>query len=75
MDEQHQLRRARAAARECERVAGQLAQFAERLSPVLDPAAMAEYDTLVGREAAALSERVEAFAALGFRVASIDDEA
>jgi hypothetical protein len=75
MDEHRQLRRAREAARACERAAAQLAQFADRLSPVLGPAEMAEYDTLVAREAAAISERVEAFVALGLAVTSLDDEA
>jgi hypothetical protein len=75
MDEHRQLHRAREAAQACERAAAQLAQFADRLSPVVGPAQMAEYDTLVAREAAAISERVEAFAALGLAVASLDDEA
>ncbi len=74
-DEHRQLRRAREAAHACARAATQLAQFADRLSPVLEPDVMVEYDTLVAREAAAISERVEAFAALGLAVASLDDEA
>lgn len=75
MDEHRQLRRAREAARGTERAAVQLVEFADRISAVIGPAEMAEYDTLVAREAAAISERVEAFAALGLAVASIDDQA
>jgi hypothetical protein len=75
MDEQRQLHRAREAAHACERAAAQLAQFADRLSPVFGPAEMAEYDVLIAREAAAISQRVEAFAALGLAVTSLDDEA
>jgi hypothetical protein len=74
MDEHRQLQRARKAARACRRAAEQLVEFADRLSWVIGPAEMAEYDTLVAREAAALSERVETFAALGLVVASLDDE-
>jgi hypothetical protein len=74
-DEHKQLLRARETAREVQRAAAQLAEFAQRLSPVLDPAEIAEYDALVAREAAAISQRVTAFAALGLAAASIDDEA
>jgi hypothetical protein len=74
MDEHQQLQQAREAARGCKRVAEQLVSFAERLTEAVGPAEMAEYDVLVAREAAALSERVEAFAALGLRVPSLDGE-
>lgn len=73
-DEHRQLLRAREAAREVERAAARLAQFAEGLSPALDPAEIAEYDALTAREAAAISQRVTAFAALGLAAASIDDD-
>ena len=68
------LSRAQAAARECERAARQLVEFADRLDVEIGPAEMAEFDTLVARETAAISERVEAFAALGLSYGSIDDE-
>ena len=68
------LHRAQRAAKECARVAAQLSEFAERLTVVVEPADMAEYDVLIGREAAALSDRVEAFQRLGLGAASIDDE-
>jgi hypothetical protein len=66
------LSRAQMAARECERAARQFVEFADRLPEDVGPADMAEYDNLVGREAAALSERVEAFNTLGFSVPSLD---
>lgn len=66
------LQRARAAAQECESVAGQLADFANRLSPVITPAEMVEFDTLVAREATAVSRRVEAFGRLGLGVGSLE---
>jgi hypothetical protein len=75
MDEHEQLQRAREAARGVKRAAEQLVEFADRMTAVAGPAEMVEYDTLVAREAAALSERVDAFAALGLAVASLDDEA
>ena len=68
------LHRARRAAKECERVAAQLSEFAERLSVVVEPADLVEYDVLIGREAAALSDRVVAFQRLGLGATSIDDE-
>lgn len=66
------LKRAQAAARECEAAATDLVLFADRLSAEITPADMAEYDTLIAREAAALSRRVEAFARLGLGAGSID---
>ena len=66
------LTRARRAARASERAAAQLAEFADRLGPEVDTAEMLEYDTLIGREAAAVSERVDAFGDLGFGAPSID---
>ena len=70
--EEADLRQARAAARECEIAAGQLAEFAEGMSAVVTPAEMVEFDTLVAREAAALSRRVDAFGRLGLGVGSLD---
>ena len=70
--EEADLRQARAAAQECEIAASQLVEFAERMSPVLTPAQMVEFDTLVAREATALSRRVDAFGRLGLGVGSID---
>jgi hypothetical protein len=73
VDEHAQLLRARRTAEECRRAAAAFEEFAERLSPVIGPAEMVEYDTLVARETAALSARVEAFRALGLGVASIEE--
>lgn len=70
--EEADLQRARAAAQECAYAAGQLAEFADRMSAVITPAEMVEYDTLVAREATALSRRVEAFARLGLGVGSLE---
>jgi hypothetical protein len=70
--EETDLRRARAAAQECEIAASQLVEFAERMSPVLTAAEMVEFDTLVAREATALSRRVDAFGRLGLGVGSLD---
>jgi len=66
------LHRARAAAKECEQVAGQLADFADRLSAAVTPADLLEFDELVAREATAMSRRVEAFQRLGLSVGSLD---
>jgi hypothetical protein len=74
LDEHAQLLRARAAAAACERAAAAFDEFAQRLSPVVGPAELAEYDMLVARETAALSERVDAFRALGLGVRSIEGE-
>ena len=71
-DQHSDLQRARAAALATKRAAAQLAEFADRVSGVVGPAEMAEYDTLIAREAAALSDRVEAFGRLGFGAASLD---
>ena len=71
-DQHSDLQRARAAARATERAAVQLAEFADRVSAVVGPAEMAEYDALIAREAAALSDRVEAFGRLGFGAPSLD---
>jgi hypothetical protein len=70
--EEADLKRARAAAREVERAAAQFAEFAERLSPVVTPAELAEFDELVARETSALSRRVETFGRLGLGVGSLD---
>lgn len=66
------LHRAQNAARECEHAAGQLADFADRMSTVMEPAEMAEFDELVAREATALSRRVDAFNRLGLGVGSLE---
>jgi hypothetical protein len=66
------LRRAREAARLCEAASADIVSFADRLSAEITPADIAEYDTLIAREAAALSRRVEAFGRLGLGAGSID---
>ena len=71
-DQQADLERVRAAARVAERASAQVAAFAERVSAVVGPAEMVEYDTLIAREAAAISDRVEAFGGLGLGAASLD---
>jgi hypothetical protein len=71
-DDAELLRQARDAAHECQRAASQLVQFAQRLSAVIGPSEQIEYDTLVAREAATLTERVDAFARLGLGVPSIE---
>jgi hypothetical protein len=70
--EQADLEEARAAAKECESAAAQLADFAASISTVITPAQMVEFDTLVAREAAALSRRVNAFGRLGLGVGSLE---
>jgi hypothetical protein len=60
------------AARAVRSAAEQVLVFAERLTPDVGPAEMAEYDILIAREATALSERVEAFGTLGLGAGSID---
>ena len=71
-DEHVLLERARNAAKHLHSATGQLVEFAERLSAVIGPAEMAEFDVLIAREAAALSERVDAFGALGLGAGSLD---
>jgi hypothetical protein len=71
-DEHVLLERARNAAKHLHHATGQLVEFAERLSAVIGPAEMAEFDVLIAREAAALSERVDAFGALGLGADSLD---
>ena len=66
------LERARNAAKHLHQVTEQLVEFAERLSADIGPAEMAEFDVLIAREAAALSERVDAFGALGLGAGSLD---
>jgi hypothetical protein len=66
------LKRARAAAKECERAADQIAAFAERMPNVLTPAESAEFDELIAREATAISRRVDAFGRLGLGVSSLE---
>ncbi len=71
-EERNDLHRARAAAHECVRAATQLVEFAERMTVVIGPSEMAEYDVLVARQAAAFSQRVEAFKRLGLGAGSVD---
>jgi hypothetical protein len=71
-EERVDLHRAQEAARACERAARQFAEFAEHLSVVVTPAELAEYDELLSRETAALSQRVEAFQRLGLAQGSVD---
>ena len=73
-EERVDLHRAQEAAREVERAAARLSEFAQRLSVVLTPAEMVEYDTLIAREGAAISTRVQAFGRLGLGAASLEDE-
>ncbi len=68
------LSRAQAAARECERAARQFVEFADRLTGDIGPAEMVEFDNLVARESAALSERVEAFTRIGLGTPSLEGE-
>lgn len=70
--EEADLKRARATAKECERAAAQLADFAERMSVVTTPADLAEFDELIARETTAVSRRVEAFGRLGLGVGSLE---
>jgi hypothetical protein len=71
-DEHADLNRAREAARETHRATEAMLEFAQRMSAVIGPAEVAEYDNLVAREAAAVSRRVEAFERLGLGVASLE---
>jgi hypothetical protein len=71
-EERDDLHHARAAAHECARAATQLVEFAERMTVVIGPSEVAEYDVLIAREAAALSQRVEAFKRLGLGAGSLD---
>jgi hypothetical protein len=67
-----ELQRAQVAARTEQSASAQLVEFAERLGPEIGPAEQLEYDTLIAREAAAMSDRVEAFGRLGFGAPSLD---
>jgi hypothetical protein len=71
-DDHRDLEHLRATARATERAAAQLAEFADRIGAAVGPTEMLEYDTLIAREAAALSERVDAFGRLGFGAPSLD---
>ena len=72
MDEMDDLATARAVARANAAVATQLADFADDLSPVVEPEKLAEYDNLVAREAALRGTRQDVFARLGFPVPSVE---
>ena len=67
-----ELQRAQVAARAEQNASAQLVEFAERLGVEIGPAEQLEYDTLIAREAAAMSDRVEAFGRLGFGAPSLD---
>jgi len=67
-----ELQRARVAARTERNASAQLVEFAERLGAEVGPAEQLEYDTLIAREATAMSDRVEAFGRLGFGAPSLD---
>ncbi|OLB64289.1 MAG: hypothetical protein AUI10_11770 [Actinobacteria bacterium 13_2_20CM_2_72_6] len=72
-DEHAQLRTAREAARQAQRAAVELVTFADRMSPVLDPAQRVEYATLLARDEEARAVREEAFDALGLTVPSLEE--
>jgi hypothetical protein len=72
MDEMDDLAATRTAARAAALAAAQLADFADRMSPVVEAAVLAEYDNLVAREAALRGTRQDAFAQLGFPVPSVE---
>ena len=71
-DQSSQLQQAQVAARTGQSASAQLVEFAERLGAEIGPAEQLEYDTLIAREAAAVSDRVEAFGRLGFGAPSLD---
>jgi hypothetical protein len=73
-DEHAALRTARQAARYAAKTAADLATFADRLSPVLDPAQRAEYAALLAHDEEARLDREEAFAALDLAVPSLEEE-
>ncbi len=72
MDEMDDLAFARTAARAEVQAATALADFADRMSPVVEPAELVEYDNLVAREAAVRATRQDAFARLGFPGPSVE---
>jgi hypothetical protein len=72
VDEMDDLAFARTAARAEVQAATQVADFVERMSPVVEAEALAEYDALVAREAAARGTRQDAFARLGFPVPGVE---
>ncbi len=72
VDDVQALHQARRAAEVAAKAASALVDFAERLANPPGAAEMAEYDTLVAREAAAQSRRRDAFREVGLAVPSID---
>lgn len=74
MEHGEAVRRALQAAKACRKAADDLVSFTERMSDRPGMAEIAEYDTLIAREAAAQSERRGAFAELGLTVPSVDGE-
>ena len=73
-DEHAALRTAREAARQAARAAADLAEFAERMSAVLEPAQRAEYAALLARDEETRSRRQGAFDALNLGIPSLDEE-
>jgi hypothetical protein len=71
--EHHALVLARQAAHSAAKAATDLATFAERLSPVLDPAQRAEYAALLARDEESRQQREDAFAALDLTVPSLEE--
>ena len=71
-DQHVDLERLRNAARSAQRASARVAEFADRAGADVGPAEVVEYDTLIAREAAAVSDRVEAFGRLGFGAPSLD---
>jgi len=73
-DEHAALRTAREAARQAARAAADLAEFAQRMSPVLEPAQRAEYAALLARDEDTRARRQDAFDALDLGVPSLEEE-
>lgn len=71
-DDVGRLHRAREAAQAVATVAGQLEDFAQRLTLPVGPADMAQFDTLLSREEQVRMRRGEAFDTLGLAVPSIE---
>jgi hypothetical protein len=65
---------ARDAARRYVTVTGEMADFLDRLTDPVDPAAEAEYEALLGREELARGERQDALHRLGLIARSIEGE-
>jgi hypothetical protein len=68
------LQVARAAARHYANVTREMAEFLDRLTDPLDPAAEAEYEALLGREALAAGERQDAVHRVGLIARSLEGD-